>query len=360
MEGLTEVQQDVVQVATDVLAPYSLGDGSNTSALWRDLATAEVLGLALPEELDGSGLGLRELCLVLFEAGRHEVESPLWATVVCAALPLARFGRPGADLLLAAMARGEVQVAAALSEGVLGEWANPSTIAVGGGDRWLLTGSKSFVASADVANRALVSAVTADGQSMLAVVDMADPGLSVESGWATDHRPVSTLTLTEVPAMVSVVSAAGGPDVVAWCVDRAMVGLCAFHAGIVAGAVALSATYLGEREQFGRPLGAFQAVAMRAADAYIDSEAMRNTTMEAVTALEADHPSAQQAVSVAKVWSGSAGARAMGSLQHLHGGLGVDTSYPLHRYFLASKRLQLTLGTAAWHLDLLGQMLVRP
>jgi hypothetical protein len=141
-----------------------------------------------------------------------------------------------------------------------------------------------------------------------------------------------------------------------WLYERACVLLCALHVGVVEHALRLTAEYTSAREQFGKPLGSFQAVQQRAADAYIDVEAMRWTMWQAAWRLEAGEPAAE-AVEVAKIWSSEGGARVLAAAQHLHGGIGVDMDYPLHRYTFLSRRVQLAMGGTNEHVDRLGAML---
>jgi alkylation response protein AidB-like acyl-CoA dehydrogenase len=118
-------------------------------------------------------------------------------------------------------------------------------------------------------------------------------------------------------------------------------------------ALALTARYVSEREQFGSKLGTFQAVAQRIADAYIDTEAIRLTAMQATWRL-AEGLSAANELAVAKFWAADGAQRVVHAAQHLHGGIGVDTDYPVHRYFRWAKQLELTLGGATQSLLRLG------
>jgi 3-oxocholest-4-en-26-oyl-CoA dehydrogenase beta subunit len=142
----------------------------------------------------------------------------------------------------------------------------------------------------------------------------------------------------------------------AWATQRMLVMTCAVQVGLMAGALDMTAAYTTQRQQFGGPLASLQAVQHRLADCWIDTEAVRWTTWEAVSALE-QRDLAELAVEVATYWSSEAAPRVMSALAHLHGGTGVDTSYPLHRYFLASRHLELVGGGAGAHLARLGAML---
>ena len=121
-------------------------------------------------------------------------------------------------------------------------------------------------------------------------------------------------------------------------------------------ALEMTAKYTSEREQFGKKIASFQAVGQRAADAYIDTEAVRLTTWQAAWRLSEDLSAAEE-VAVAKFWAAEGGQRVVHAAQHLHGGLGVDRDYPLHRYFLWAKQLELTLGGATASLLRLGRAL---
>jgi alkylation response protein AidB-like acyl-CoA dehydrogenase len=132
------------------------------------------------------------------------------------------------------------------------------------------------------------------------------------------------------------------------------VGLCAIQIGVVERALKLAASYTTEREQFGRPIGSFQAVQQRLADAFIDVEAIRWTAWHAAWLIAEGRP-VQREAAIAKFWAAEAGARVTASAQQVHGGMGIDVTYPLSRYFLWSKQIELALGSASQQLARLGQ-----
>jgi 3-oxocholest-4-en-26-oyl-CoA dehydrogenase beta subunit len=140
---------------------------------------------------------------------------------------------------------------------------------------------------------------------------------------------------------------------VTWMLERARTGLCALQLGVTEEAVRRAAAYLSERHQFGRPLSTFQGTMLRAADAYIDTEAIRVTTWQAAWRLDTGRAAAE-AVAVAKWWASEAGQRVVHSTQHLHGGLGADIEYPIHRYFLWGKQIELMLEGPSAQLARLG------
>jgi alkylation response protein AidB-like acyl-CoA dehydrogenase len=138
-------------------------------------------------------------------------------------------------------------------------------------------------------------------------------------------------------------SVEAGAEILDWIVQRATAAMCATAVGVCAEALHLTAEYTKTREQFDRPIATFQAVGQRAADAFIDTEAVRLTAWQAVWRLSQGLPAAEQ-VAVAKFWTAEGGQRVVHAAQHLHGGVGVDRDYPLHRYFLWAKQLELGLG----------------
>jgi alkylation response protein AidB-like acyl-CoA dehydrogenase len=147
--------------------------------------------------------------------------------------------------------------------------------------------------------------------------------------------------------------------VAGWLVARATVGHCAAQAGVIERALELTAEHARTRVQFGRPIGAFQAVAQRLADAYIDAEAVRLTLWQAVWMLGSGSAPDEAAVAVAtaKFWAAEAGHRVAHTAVHVHGGMGIDTSYPVHRYFTAAKHHEFALGGATAQLRRIGAVL---
>jgi len=128
------------------------------------------------------------------------------------------------------------------------------------------------------------------------------------------------------------------------------------EAGVCASALELTAEYTKTRVQFDKPIATFQAVGQRAADAYVDTEAIRLTAWQAASRLSSGLPAASE-VAVAKYWAAEGGQRVVHAASHLHGGVGVDRDYPLHRYFLLTRQIELTLGGANESLRRLGRML---
>jgi acyl-CoA dehydrogenase len=204
----------------------------------------------------------------------------------------------------------------------------------------------------------LVPAATGDDGVIVAIVDPEAKGVTRERQDTTNQHPEARLTLKGVKVAGTDVlgSAAQGPEILAWLVDRATAALCATAVGVCEEAVRMTAEYTKTREQFERPIATFQAVGQRAADAYIDTEAIRLTGWQAIWRLSEDLPASAE-VAVAKFWASEGGQRVVHAAQHLHGGMGVDRDYPLHRYFLWAKVIELTLGGSTPQLLKLGKIL---
>jgi 3-oxocholest-4-en-26-oyl-CoA dehydrogenase beta subunit len=359
--SLSEAQGELGGLARKILA--------ERDAPWADLAAAGVLAAGLPAALDGSGLGLAEQCSVLIELGRAASEVPYLASVVLGAGALAEFGTVSQQREWAVPAgQGSVVLTAALAEEDGDDPASPSTSAARGADgRWVLSGVKTTVDAAPEAGLFLVPASSPSGVLVFLVVP-SDSGVSVEPQSLTGFGSAGRVVLDGVVLSSDrVLGAAGqGAEVAGWLATRATVGHCAAQAGVVERALELTAEYARTRVQFGRPIGAFQAVAQRLADAYIDAEAVRLTLWQAVWALGSGSDSgpgsgpgsdADLAVATAKFWAAEAGHRVAHTAVHVHGGMGIDTSYPVHRYFTAAKHHEFALGGATVQLRRIGSAL---
>ena len=333
-------------------------------ALWADLASAGVLAAALPEPLGGAGLGLLAQCAVLTEIGRAVAPDPYLASIVLGAGALARFGTPDQQGRWAAPAgRGELILTAALAEEDGDDPRVPSASAepvkgdgeVGG--EWLLSGVKTTVFAAPLAALILVPAATPLGVTVFLVAP-GDEGVTVERQQVTGGGSAGRVTLAGVrlPAGRVLGSPASGLEIADWLVARGTVGLCALQLGVVERALELTSEYAKNRVQFGKPIGSFQAVAQRLADAYIDVEAVRLTMWQAAWRLSAGLPCDTE-IATAKFWAADAGHRVAHTAVHVHGGVGIDLDYPLHRYFTAAKRCEFALGGATAQLRHIGAAL---
>ncbi|MFF8596464.1 acyl-CoA dehydrogenase family protein [Streptomyces sp. NPDC015220] len=320
--------------------------------LWNDLAAAGLLAAPLPEEAGGSGLGPAALCVVLEEQGRRVAPVPVWPAVL-AALALAAHGSATQRAaLLTGAADGTARLTLALEEFAPADPCRPVTTAVPEGTGWRISGTKAVVPSPEGAGHVLVTAATRGGTGLFLVPARA-PGVTWTPAETTSHDLAAHLTLDGAAA-----EAVGEPGsgAVEWIIERANVALAALQLGVAQGALRHAASYLAEREQFGRPLATFQAVQHQLADCWIDIDAMRVTLWQAVTAL-ADGQDTRRAALVAKWWADEGGADVVHRVQHVHGGIGVDTDYPVHRHFLWGRQISTTLGGAGADLARLGEVL---
>ncbi len=331
-------------------------------AAWSELAKARLLTVGLPEDVGGGGFGFFETCLMLEQIGRTVAPLPYFATVVLGAMPIDRFGSAKQrSAYLPQVADGKLILTAALLEdgnALIPE--RPTTKAEANGGGWTIRGEKLFVPAFDLAGKALVSAATEDGVGLF-LIDANAPGLHSERVEVTTFEPQFRIVLDGVRVGNEdlIGETPSGAQMLRWLGDRALVGLCAMQTGVCEQALRTTAEYISQREQFGSKIATFQAVAQRAADAYIDTAGVTLTARLAAWRLARNLP-ADDFVSIAKFWAADGGQRVVHAAQHLHGGIGVDTDYPVHRYFRWAKQLELTLGGASEHLVRLGGFLARP
>lgn len=361
--NLTETETAIAELAAQVL-----GDASGHEqlralendeaprfdrALWATLAETGVLGAFIPDTHGGAGLGLVALSATLEEAGRTAAAVPLWETLGMGVLPIAEFAPATlAAAVLPAVAAGEMVLTAAWHEDG-GACLAPTTIATRSGDDWTLTGTRICVPAGMIADGIVVpAALETNGSVGLFLVRTDGEGVAREPLNTTFGDPQAALLLAEAPAELI----GEGHGVLEWAYQRAVASQCSVTAGLCAADLALTAEYTKERKQFDVALATFQAVAHRAADAYMDTEAVQITSRSAMWRLQEGMDAAKE-VDVAKYWAASAGHRIVHAGQHLHGGTGVDRDYPLHRYFLLAKELELQLGGASEHLVSLGRRL---
>jgi 3-oxocholest-4-en-26-oyl-CoA dehydrogenase beta subunit len=326
--------------------------------LWSELAAAGLLGIALPEAVGGAGLGFLETGLLAEAAGRTAAYVPVVECLAAAAPAIARFGTPAqVQQWLPGVVAGESVLTTALVE-LGGTPAAPAVVAEPAGDGWSLTGAKACVPSGTVADAFLVSARIEPDAVAVFLVPSGAAGVTVETMTANNGQPEGLVTLAGavVGADALLGSVDDGPAVIDWLVQRSTTALALEQAGAAAASLALVSEYTKNREQFGKPIATFQAVGQRAADAYVDAEAIRLTAWQAAWRIDEGLP-ADKEVAVAKFWAADGGQRVVHAAVHLHGGVGVDREYPLHRFFLNTKHIELTLGGATDQLLRLGATL---
>lgn len=344
---LSEDQTTVRSLANELLKDHCTHDVLRANedsaepgfdrALWSKLAESGLLGVALPESAGGLGLTVLEAAILLEEAGRFAAAVPLVAHTTSATV-LARAGAP-----VDGLADGSRIVAPAIVE-PLGDDEAPTTTFSGG----TLTGTKTCVPSGLYADAFLVTAATPDGPRVFLVEAAA---VTVERQDTITYRPEALVLLDGAPA-TPVGDATTFTDLLAVATTL----VAAHQVGTAAEATRLTAEYTKTREQFGHPIAHFQAVGQRAADCFIDTLTIRLTVLQAAWSL-AQGLDASKQVAVAKYFASDAGQRVVRAAAHLHGGMGVSREYPLHRYYVAAKHNELTLGSGTRQLLKLGKLL---
>ncbi|ALG12640.1 acyl-CoA dehydrogenase family protein [Kibdelosporangium phytohabitans] len=325
-DELGKLTRSIAATSTDErLRAAESGADRFDQQLWDSLAKAGILSV--------TDFGLLEHCTVLVELGRAVAPVPYLASVV-AASALERFGvleNPSA-VHTAALADDEV-------------FAEPV------GDGWRLSGAKSCVPAGALAEVILVPASSPDGVQVFAVHPSE---VSITRQRIVDGDSEAWIDFDDVP--VDSARLLGGQEVLDWLLTRMTVGLCALQLGVTERALELTTEHARTRVQFDRPIGSFQAVGQRLADAYVDVEAIRLTLWQAAWRVSEGLP-AEVEVAAAKFWAADAGHRVAHTAVHVHGGMGIDTDHPLHRYFVAAKRNEFTLGGATAQLRKIGAAL---
>jgi alkylation response protein AidB-like acyl-CoA dehydrogenase len=333
------------EAATPRLEAHEKSGMAYDEALWRALARAGLLGACLPEDLGGAGLGAVELAVILREIGARVAPVPAYATLT-AAVTVARHGTGEQREWLTAVADGDLVMTAATREPGTGL----TTTARAEGDAYVIDGVKTFVPYAEQAAAILVPARTAEGVGVFVL----DPGqVTLTPQPSATGEPMSRLGLDGVRARPDELLGPGAHETLA---GHATAGAVATVSGVLESALKLTTEHVRTREQFERVLAEFQAVTMQIGDVYIAKRALDVAVWAGVWRLAEGHDDAAEVLAVA-AWNACDGAlRALYTCQHLHGGLGLDVTYPLHRYFAWAKHYAHLLGGAEAQLDAIGAL----
>jgi alkylation response protein AidB-like acyl-CoA dehydrogenase len=320
--------------------------------LWSKLIDADILSTTAPEALGGGGFGVLEEVAVLTALGRQMAAVPYLESVVLGAGALAKFGSAALQSDWATPAtKGDKIITVALD----GEMGEGPVQAQSDGSGYRLTGTRAQVPFGPVADAFLVPAETDSGVRVF-LVSSADPGVTLTTVDTTGHGSVGHLDLARVELDADRLVGDDGAAVLSWLTTHGTLGRSAFQLGVLERALELTALYAREREQFDRPIGSFQAVSSRLADGYIDIKGLRLTVTQAAWRLSEDLPSDLE-VGTAAFWAADAGHRVAHTAVHVHGGVGIDTDHPVHRYFLAAKQTEFAVGGATGQLLRIGREL---
>jgi alkylation response protein AidB-like acyl-CoA dehydrogenase len=329
---LTAEQQAVADVVTSVME-RDLG--------WSALVDGGVAALPVPERLGGDGVGLSEVGTVLTEVGRHGAITPALATLGLAVVPLVDLASDEQqDRFLAGVAKGGV-LTAALNEPGTALPDRPATTFADG----RLSGTKIGVAYAEQAEWIIVTADNA-----VVVVSLKADGVRLVRTPTSNGSDEYTVTFDGVAVPDSDVLAGATAHRVN---QLALAAIGAYADGLVAGALRLTADYVANRKQFGKPLSTFQTVAAQLAEIYIASRTIDLVAKSVIWRLTEDRD-ADKDLDVLGYWVTSQAPRVMQLCHHLHGGMGMDITYPMHRYYSTIKDLSRLLGGSSHRLDLVG------
>ncbi|MGW7605995.1 acyl-CoA dehydrogenase family protein [Streptomyces sp. NPDC054766] len=366
----TEEQQAAVEAAQAVFAgvsPDAVPSPALTAgavaedfdrALWARLADADLLSLLLDEESGGAGLDAVALCLVLRESAKVLARVPLLENSAATAAVQRYGGQELRAQLSEPAGRGELVLTVA-ANGRTGH--DPAELAVTArqdGAVWVLDGVQTAVPWACNADFIVVPAHTDADRTVLALVPRDHEGAVLAEQISTTGERLGELRLESARiAPRHVIDAEGAWE---WLRDLLATGTCALALGLGEEVLRMTSAYTSRREQFGFPVATFQAVAVQAADRYVDLRAMEATLWQAAWRIGTGADGALPAcgdVAVAKIWASEGVRRVVQTAQHLHGGFGADTEYALHRYHAWAKHLELSLGPAAAHEEALGDLL---
>lgn len=359
--ALDEIQQQVLDLAEKVFADATTQQRLRTldhqgyfdRDLWKTLASTGLLGLASDNTAEGNGLGFDTLAVLLEQSGRFVAPVPLVPVLVTAALTLQRNAADVAARLLPPLIAGDHIITAALAEPGNDDPHKPGMSARKDGDEWMLTGTKTAVPALTCRPAALwLTAMTPEGLGVFLLEDLG-AGTTISQQTLTTGEYVGQLQLMNARGQLLAI----GPAATHFVNDALMLTQAAWAAvavGACAAMTRMAAEYTGERIVFGRAVATFQAVSHRVADCHIDSECLRSVALQAISDISSGSSAAARSALVAKIWACEALHRVSHSVQQVHGGLGIDRDYPLFRYALLAKSIELSAGGAEPLLEELG------
>ena len=345
---LTDEQQAIRSTAHDFLASRfksermreiaASDDGSDASG-WQEMAELGWAGLALPEEWGGQGLGTVELAILFEEMGYALAPSPLLSNTI-AGLALAAGGSDQQkERWLRPLAEGSLRGTPALVDA--GGPAEPMVFSMSAGD--ILTGEKTLVLDAGSADFFLVA--TADGGRH--IVEQGAEGVTVTAEESID--PTRRLSSIRFDGVRPEATLAGSGEDYHPVFHRACVALAAESTGLAQRALEMSVAYAKDRQQFGRPIGAYQAVSHRCAQMLLETENSRSAVYGAAWAADAEPESLPLAASTAKAYASDAGWRVPDAAIQVHGGIGFTWEHDLHFFLKRGRANAAMFGDAKWH-----------
>ena len=361
-ELLAKTVADFAEDRSPVSRVRSLRDDGDpdgfSRSLWREMAELGWVGIPFPESVGGADLGLAELALVLEGLGRKLAPEPFLSGVLLGGQALLLGGSPAQqEKWLPKLVEGEWWVTLAYQErSSRYDLRTVATRAEAAGAGWRLNGEKIQVLDAHSADLIVVAARTAGEERDAAGITLfAIPrdaaGLRLEPQRRVDSRSAALVCLDGVAASADdIIGTEGeGGDLLERVVDRATVGLCAEMLGAMSEAFERTLTYLKQREQFGVPIGSFQALKHRAAEQFIEIELCRSAVMAAARAVDAGQNDAPKLVSLAKARCSDTAILVANESVQMHGGIGMSDEHEIGFYLKRARAAELTFGDAAFH-----------
>jgi len=327
-----------------------------SEGLWKEMSQLGWLGLSLPEVHGGSGLGMVETAILLEELGRAAYPGPYLPTIL-AATGIAEAGTDAqTKRWLPAIATGDARATIAFLDADF-DWSPGAvrTRAERTAQGWALTGDKRYVPWAHVANVLLIPAVAPEGLTVFLVEPSARGlGLSPVAGMDLATRWVH-VRLDQVPVAPDAVlgTVGAGGVLLGGLLRRGAVGAAAEMLGAARRCLDMSVAYAKVREQFGQPIGSFQAIRHKCAEMLLEVENSHSATYYAAWALDARAEDQELAASVAKAYVGDAARKVCGDSIQVHGGIGFTWEYDLHLYFKRAKALEPMYGDGDYHRELI-------
>ena len=340
-QAISDLSQQIFEdkVTHEHLRSLARSGSSFDRDLWASLASTGVVGATIDEQFGGSSLSFLGVTALLENVGKYAAPIPVLETIITGALPIQEFGSIEQKTeLLPKIAAGELIVTTALIS------SGNATIEDG-----QVSGSFDFVSFGLEADMLLLPT-----ESGAFIVESGSPGITLEPRETTAGHSQAAIVLKNVDAQQ--LGTVTSEEFITWVRLRVDSAICSIMAGACEASLGLASEYTKIRQQFDRAIATFQAVSQRAGDAYIDTEAVRLTSRQAAWRISAGLPAKEQ-VAIARWWASEAGFRVVHAATHLHGGVGVDRDYPLHRYFLMARQLELTLGNSEEQLENLGNLI---
>ena len=321
--------------------------------LWKQMAELGWLGLQIPEAYDGLGLGFFDLCVVLEQSGRELMPEPFVSTLLLGTQALLLGGTDAQkEALLPGVAAGETLVALGYEEaGPRKNGSKLTTVASESADGFELSGEKTQVLDGHLADRIIVSAAISSSQSALFLIDPAQSGVAITRQHRIDGLNAAIVRLDRVSVKRAAIvgSLDGGGTLLSAVLDRAAVGSSAQMLGAAEQAFAETIEYLKEREQFGVPIGSFQALQHRAVSVYTELALTRSVVLAAARAIDETPHDVPRLASLAKVTSSETFMHAAKEAIQMHGGIGVTDEHDIGFYLKRAQAGHVTFGTPSYH-----------